>query len=162
MAAARLVAAAAAVAVAVAALLATGAYADCFETCFKNCISNDKSMADYCNYACSLTCGGGGGGGSPNDAIRRPIDCQFSCVRDSCRPHRADGKGMEACYGQCYDGCKTKASLPRPLGAGVAGDVVWPAALPDHPFHKTLEAVEPTSEPDPDDVSRRASGPLLP
>ncbi|KAF8670908.1 hypothetical protein HU200_050175 [Digitaria exilis] len=157
--AARLVAAAAAVAVA--ALLAGGAYVDCFETCFKNCISNDKSMADYCNYACSLTCGGGGGG-SPNDAIRRPIDCQFACVRDSCRPLRADGKDMEACYGQCYDGCKTKASLPRPLGVGATGDVVWPAALPDHPFHKTPEAVKPTSEPDPDDFSRRASGPLLP
>lgn len=70
---------------------------------------------------------------------------------------------MEACYGQCYDGCKTKASLPSPLGAGAAGAVpVRPPALPDHPFHKMPEAVKPTSEPDPDDVTRRASGFLLP
>jgi len=65
---------------------------------------------------------------------------------------------MEACYGQCYHSCKTKAGLPRPLGAGT---VRPPALLPDHPFHKMQDAVQPTAEPDPDDVSRRARGPLL-
>ena len=75
----------------------------------------------------------------------------------------ADGKDMdmEACYGQCYHSCKTKAGLPRPLAAGAGAGTVRPAALADHPFHKMQDAVQPTAEPDPDDVSRRARGPLL-
>ena len=68
---------------------------------------------------------------------------------------------MEACYGQCYHSCKTKAGLPRPLAAGAGAGTVRPAALADHPFHKMQDAVQPTAEPDPDDVSRRARGPLL-
>ncbi|CAO2203898.1 unnamed protein product [Urochloa humidicola] len=142
---------------------------DCFTICFKHCIANDKSMTDYCNYACGMTCGGSGGA-PPH---RRPrlaggisTNCQLACVRESCRcrPLRADGKDdMEACYGHCYEGCNTKAGMPRPLRAGA----VRPAALPDHPFHEMQEhdavQVQPTSEPDPDDdVSRRARGPLLP
>ncbi|TKW15164.1 hypothetical protein SEVIR_5G218700v4 [Setaria viridis] len=159
--AARLAVAAAAVAVAVAAaaalpLLAAGAASDdCFENCFKHCVGNDKSMTDYCNYACGMTCGG------PDNGALRTINCQLACVRDSCRRLRADGnKGMEACYGQCYDGCETKAGLPRPLRAGVGA--VGAAVLPYHHFHEMQDAVQPTSEPDPDDASRRARGPFLP
>lgn len=92
MAAARLAVAAAAV-LAVAAvlpLLAAGAYADCYDFCFKDCISKDKSMRDYCSYACDKTC-------APDAALhRRPvavgglaIACQTNCVRVSCHGVRA-------------------------------------------------------------------------
>ena len=86
-------AAAAAVALAAAALPVL-ADKDCFENCFKNCVGNDKSMTDYCNYACGMTCG-------PNDrALRRPlaggaaiaglpISCQLACVWESCHPLQA-------------------------------------------------------------------------
>ena len=63
-------------------LLAGVARADCFNYCFKNCIANDKSMTDYCNYACDKTCDPG--------APRRPLaagsdmGCQLSCARASC------------------------------------------------------------------------------
>ncbi|CAL4975490.1 unnamed protein product [Urochloa decumbens] len=167
-------AAAVAVAMAVAATLpllaAAGAAPsvdDCFTICFKHCIANDKSMTDYCNYACGMTCGGSGGpphrrasSALASSGLHIHMSCQLACVRESCRPLRADGKDdMETCYGQCYDGCNTDAGLPRPLRAGAGA--VRPAALPDHPFHKMQDAVQPTSEPDPDDVSRRARGPLL-
>ncbi|CAL4948958.1 unnamed protein product [Urochloa decumbens] len=167
-------AAAVAVAMAVAAalpLLAAAGVApsvdDCFTICFKHCIANDKSMTDYCNYACGMTCGGSDG--APNRQASSALasglhmNCQLACIRESCRPLRADGKDMETCYGQCYDGCNTKAGVPRALRAGAGA--VRPAALPDHPFHKMQDqdAVQPTSsEPDPDDVSRQARGPLLP
>lgn len=157
-------------------LLAGGADADCFDYCYKNCIANDRSMADYCNYACDKTCEPGvplrplvaaGGGG---------MGCQLSCARTSCNRLRADGKAVEACFGQCYDGCKTK-TLPRPLraGAGVAtalgpvsefpasepdtDDAVRRPSGPDHPFHEKQEAVQPASEPDKDDALRPASEP---
>lgn len=87
-----------AVAVAVALLLAGGTDADCFDYCYKNCIANDRSMADYCNYACDKTCEPGvplrplvaaGGGG---------MGCQLSCARTSCNRLRA-GK-QEACVRQ--------------------------------------------------------------
>jgi hypothetical protein len=66
-------------------LLAGVARADCFDYCFKNCIANDKTMTDYCNYACDKTCAPG--------APQRPlaaaaagndIGCQLSCARNSC------------------------------------------------------------------------------
>ena len=44
-----------------------------------------------------------------------------------------------ACYGQCYDRCKT-GGLPRPLRAG-AGSGVRPAALPGSPFHEKQDGV---------------------
>nr|ACG36944.1 hypothetical protein [Zea mays] len=50
----RAVAVAAMVAVAAALpLLACGGYAECYDYCFKDCISKDKSMRDYCSYACA-------------------------------------------------------------------------------------------------------------
>ncbi|CAO2179376.1 unnamed protein product [Urochloa humidicola] len=185
MAAAGLAVAAVAVLVAAAEALplqAAGAYADCYDYCFKDCISKDKSMRDYCSYACDKTC-------SPDAAVtrRRPaagaglaFACQVDCVRKSCHGGSADGKDMEECYGQCYDGCEIKAAgMPRPLRAGAGA--FWPAALPDHPFHekhqgavgpaalpdhpeheKQDDAVQPTGEPDPDDVSHQASGNVLP
>ncbi|KAJ1284141.1 hypothetical protein BS78_03G181800 [Paspalum vaginatum] len=46
-----------AVVVAAAVLAVAGASDDdCFANCFKNCVGGDKSMADYCNYACGMTC----------------------------------------------------------------------------------------------------------
>ena len=63
-------------------LLAGVVRADCFAYCFKDCISKDKSMTDYCNYACDKTCDPG--------APQRPlatgsdIGCQLSCARASC------------------------------------------------------------------------------
>ncbi|PUZ56001.1 hypothetical protein GQ55_5G259500 [Panicum hallii var. hallii] len=132
MAAGLLAVAAAAVTLAAAALPVL-ADKDCFETCFKHCVANDKSMTDYCNYACGMTCG-------PNGALRRPlagaaiaglpINCQLACVRESCRRLQADDKDMEACYGQCYHGCKTKAGRPRPLGAGT----VWSGGVARPPL----------------------------
>ncbi|XP_062202049.1 uncharacterized protein LOC133904580 [Phragmites australis] len=150
MAAGRVVAAAAVAAVALA-LLAGGADADCFDYCFKNCVANDKSMAEYCTYACDKTC-------APDALLQRPlatvgglpIQCQLACVRASCHRLRAGGKDMEACYGQCYDSCKTKA-LPRPLRAGAGPDkdsTVQPASVPDHPFNMEQGAVQPASVPD--------------
>ncbi|KAL6614999.1 hypothetical protein ACP70R_037269 [Stipagrostis hirtigluma subsp. patula] len=136
---ARLPAVAAAAAV-VALLLAGGADADCFSYCFKNCVANDKSMADYCNYACDKTCEPGApqrpqaalvGGGT--------LQCQFTCARTTCRSFATGGEGMAPCYARCYDGCKIKA-LPRAVRAGVR-----PAALPDHPFHKTMDVVDPVA-----------------
>ncbi|CAO2165399.1 unnamed protein product [Urochloa humidicola] len=162
-------------------LQAAGAYADCYDYCFKDCISKDKSMRDYCSYACDKTC-------SPDAAAvvttrRLPaasaglaFACQVDCVRKSCSGVRADGKDMEDCYGQCYDGCETKAGMPRPLRAGAGAfrpaalpdhpfhgkhqDAVGPTALPDHPEHGKQDdgAVQPTAEPDPDHVSHQASG----
>lgn len=86
----RAVAVAAMVAVVAAAalpLLACGGYAECYDYCFKDCISKDKSMRDYCSYACDKTC-------APDAAPRRPvaglpINCQLACVRDSCSRRRA-------------------------------------------------------------------------
>nr|CAB3477498.1 unnamed protein product [Digitaria exilis] len=139
-------------------MLAAGGYTECYDFCFKDCISKDKSMRDYCSYACDKTC-------APDAPIRRRTDdpameCQIGCVRKSCHAGiRADGKDMEACYGQCYDSCETDTVLPRPLRAGTGPvrpaalpdhpfhekkqDAVWPAALPDHPFHKKQDAVLP-------------------
>nr|ACG47825.1 hypothetical protein [Zea mays] len=119
-------------------LLVGGAYADCYNYCFNDCMNKDKSMRDYCSYACDKTC-------APDAAPRRPvaglpINCQLACVRDSCSRSRADANNMKACYGQCYDRCETMAGLPRPLRAGGGVGIVWPAALPDHPFHKKLES----------------------
>ncbi|CAO2208562.1 unnamed protein product [Urochloa humidicola] len=182
MAAAGLAVAAVAVLAVVAAalpLLAADAYADCYDYCFKDCISKDKSMRDYCSYACDKTC-------APDDAARRPaaaaglaFACQVDCARTSCLGVRPESKDMEECYGQCYDGCESKvAGMPRPLRAGAGA--VRPAALPDHPFHekqdavglaalpehpfheKQDDAVQPTGGPDPDDVSRQAWGKVLP
>ncbi|CAO2183481.1 unnamed protein product [Urochloa humidicola] len=168
-------------------LQAAGAYADCYDYCFKDCISKDKSMRDYCSYACDKTCSPDA---SASAAVtrRRPaaiagglgFACQVDCVRKSCSGVREDCKDMEECYGQCYDGCETKAAgMPRPLRAGTGAS--WPAALPDHPFHekhqgavgpaalpdhpeheKQDDAVQPTGEPDPDHVSHQASGNVLP
>lgn len=91
MAAGRAVAMAAMVAVVVVAaaalpLLADGAYADCYNYCFNDCISKDKSMRDYCSYACDKTC-------APDGALWRPIaglpiNSQLACVRDSCHRRR--------------------------------------------------------------------------
>ncbi|RLN23814.1 uncharacterized protein C2845_PM07G14260 [Panicum miliaceum] len=179
MAASGLAVAAAAVAAVLAAaalpLLAAGAYADCYDFCFKDCISKDKSMRDYCSYACDKTCAPDG------RALRRPAsaaaECQIDCVRGSCHGARAGGKDMVACYGQCYDRCKTGPGLPRPLraGAGVVRpaalpgspfhekqDAVGPAALPGSPFHEKQDAVGPAALPDPDDVSHQAWGTVLP
>ena len=105
MAAGLLAVAAAAVALAAAAALPVLADdKECFENCFKHCVGNDKSMTDYCNYACGMTCG-------PNDhALRRPlagaaaiaglpINCQLACVRESCHPLQA---GKMICYRHVY------------------------------------------------------------
>jgi len=67
-------------------LLADGAYADCYNYCFNDCISKDKSMRDYCGYACDKTC-------APDAALWRPIaglpiNCQVACVRESCHRRR--------------------------------------------------------------------------
>lgn len=93
MAAGRAVAVAAMVAVVAAAAaalprLADGAYQDCYNYCFNDCVSKDKSMRDYCSYACDKTC-------APDAALRRrpvaglPINCQLACVRESCHRRRA-------------------------------------------------------------------------
>ncbi|KAF0898487.1 hypothetical protein E2562_008088 [Oryza meyeriana var. granulata] len=118
----------------VVALLAGGADADCFDYCFKDCIARDRSMVDYCNYACDKTCQ------PDNPALSRPmaapvvdIDYQLSCAWDYCHRLRPDGKAMGICFGQCYDGCKTTASLlPRPLRAGAGVHAAsWPARSPE-------------------------------
>jgi hypothetical protein len=87
----RAVAVAAMVAVVAAAalpLLACGGYAECYDYCFKDCISKDKSMRDYCSYACDKTC-------APDARRRRPavipMNCQLACVRESCHRRRAAG-----------------------------------------------------------------------
>ncbi|GJN18520.1 hypothetical protein PR202_gb05690 [Eleusine coracana subsp. coracana] len=136
----RLVAVLAAAAVAL--LLAGGAAADCFDYCFKNCVANDKSMTDYCNYACGKTCDPG--------VLRRhnqqrplaagiPIRCQIDCVKRSCTGgFRKDRRGVVACYRGCFDGCKTK-TVPRPPLRPTSEpdpdryDVASPASVPDHP-----------------------------
>ncbi|KAG8077275.1 hypothetical protein GUJ93_ZPchr0007g4578 [Zizania palustris] len=131
------------VVVAVVLLLAGGADADCFDYCYRNCIANGRSMTIYCNYACDKICQAG------KPLPVRPLagaghgdmDCQLSCAWASChrllpgkqerRPRatsyvqrasihiNGDGKAMDACFGRCYDGCKTTAALlPRPLRAG--------------------------------------------
>ncbi|KAG8051458.1 hypothetical protein GUJ93_ZPchr0001g29719 [Zizania palustris] len=73
-------------------LLAGGADADCFDYCYRNCIANNRSMVDYCNYACDKTC-------QPDKRpplARRPLaggdmlGCQLSCARDSCHRLRPD------------------------------------------------------------------------
>ncbi|KAF8670907.1 hypothetical protein HU200_050174 [Digitaria exilis] len=127
-------------------MLAAGGYTECYDFCFKDCISKDKSMRDYCSYACDKTC-------APDAPIRRrtepAMECQIGCVRKSCHGGiRADGKDMEACYGQCYNSCETGTvlPLPRPLRAG--SGPVRPAALPDHPFHKKQDAFRPAALPD--------------
>ncbi|XP_048567962.1 uncharacterized protein LOC125548403 [Triticum urartu] len=134
-------------------LLAGAADADCFDYCFKDCIAKDKNMIDYCNYACDKTCYAG--------APQRPLaaaaasgdmGCQLSCARTSCHRLDPDREATEACFGQCYDGCKTK-TLPRPLRAGAgmpttSGPVVadLPSSEPDP------DDAFPSSEPDPDDA----------
>jgi hypothetical protein len=71
-----------------------------------------------------------------------------------------------ACYGDCFNGCKTKA-VPRPLRAGQPfhdkQDDVQPASVPDEhrfhdvrpatvpddlPFHEKQDAVQPAAVPD--------------
>ncbi|WVZ69857.1 hypothetical protein U9M48_018580 [Paspalum notatum var. saurae] len=174
----------AAAAAAVLAVAGGGSYAsapaddDCFANCFKKCVGGDKSMTDYCNYACGMTCG------SPDyDDARAlqlggaPTNCQLACVRTACRGglrrrqgNAADGKEMVACYGQCSDSCEAKkqAGVPRPtLRAGTGGEGAArrsSAALADKPFRKTQDdaAVEPAGEPDPDDAIRPAMGPRPP
>lgn len=94
MAAGRAVVAVAACMVAVAAalpLLADGAYADCYNYCFNDCISKDKSMRDYCSYACDKTCAPDGA------ALWRPTiaaGCQFACARDSCHRRREGNRSL--------------------------------------------------------------------
>ncbi|KQK08556.1 uncharacterized protein LOC100824590 [Brachypodium distachyon] len=144
-------------------VLAGVARADCFAYCFKNCIANDKSMTDYCNYACDKTCEGD----ARPLALGADMGCQLSCAKTSCSRLGPDCKAVEACFGQCYDGCRTTKTLPRPLRAG-AGPI-FPSSEPDpdddapekkhrHPFHEKQDAVQPASEPDPDDGHRPASG----
>jgi hypothetical protein len=71
-------------------LLAAGAASDdCFDNCFKRCIGKDKSMTDYCNYACGMTCGGG----PVVDGALRTMNCQLACVRDSCQRLRSSSSG---------------------------------------------------------------------
>ncbi|TVU34367.1 hypothetical protein EJB05_16199 [Eragrostis curvula] len=160
------------------ALLAGGADADCFDYCFKNCIANDKSMADYCNYACGKTCEPGQRALPDAAGVQGllPIRCQIDCVRRNCHGFRIDRQVTVDCYHSCFDGCETK-TVPRPLRAGAAvdaadsgpvsettrGDAVGPASepdpyrydaarpasVPDHPFHEEKQdAVQPVSVPD--------------
>ncbi|CAM0881571.1 unnamed protein product [Alopecurus aequalis] len=148
-----------AVVVAVAPLLLAGvARADCFDYCFKNCIANDKSMTDYCNYACDKTCDPG----APQRPLATGSDmgCQLSCARTSCNRLGPDCKAVETCFGACYHGCTTKP-LPRPLRAGAGASVstasgpIFPSAEPDpddtaaekHPFHEKTDGVRPSSGP---------------
>uniref|UniRef100_A0A0E0EDR4 Acidic protein n=1 Tax=Oryza meridionalis TaxID=40149 RepID=A0A0E0EDR4_9ORYZ len=106
--------------------LAGGADADCYDYCFKDCMARENNMVDYCSYACDKTC-------QPDkptlysSSSTRPLaaagdmECQLSCALGSCHRLLPEGKGaVEACFGQCYDGCKTTAAamLPRPLRAG--------------------------------------------
>uniref|UniRef100_A0A0D9V2I5 Acidic protein n=1 Tax=Leersia perrieri TaxID=77586 RepID=A0A0D9V2I5_9ORYZ len=165
MAAGRVAVVLGAVVVSVVPLLASGAYADCFAYCYKDCISKDKSMVDYCNYACDKTCGPdkaplvvssssrplAADPGAVGRRVGDDMDCQLSCAWDSCHRLLPDDKATEICFGRCYDGCKTTAAagavaaarLPRPLHAG-AGDV--------RPAEKKQndDAIQPASEPDPD------------
>ncbi|KAK3164683.1 hypothetical protein QOZ80_1AG0023060 [Eleusine coracana subsp. coracana] len=134
------------------ALLAGGTAADCFDYCFKNCVANDKSMADYCNYACGKTCDPG--------VLRRhqhrplavvvdgiPIRCQIGCLKRSCAGgFRKDRRGVVACYRGCFDSCKTNTVPRPPLCAGAGVD----AASGPVSETKVDVAVHPTSEPDPD------------
>jgi hypothetical protein len=87
----------AALAAALLMLAAGGADADCFDYCYKNCIADDKSMADYCNYACAKTCEPGLLGQRPLPAAvvvgGTPLRCQIDCVRRTCTGQR---KGMYA------------------------------------------------------------------
>uniref|UniRef100_A0A0E0JKP3 Acidic protein n=1 Tax=Oryza punctata TaxID=4537 RepID=A0A0E0JKP3_ORYPU len=160
-------------AVAVVALLAGGADADCYDYCFKDCMARENNMVDYCSYACDKTC-------QPDDkpmvSSSRPLaaaaggrlvgdmECQLSCALDSCHRLLPDGQSaVEACLGQCYDGCKTSAAmLPRPLRAGGAGvhAVAWPAkspevgvlAPPDDPDHYVFSSPPDDVDHDPDQV----------
>uniref|UniRef100_A0ACD5VH37 Uncharacterized protein n=1 Tax=Avena sativa TaxID=4498 RepID=A0ACD5VH37_AVESA len=145
-----------AVVAAVAPLLLAGVVrADCFSYCFKNCIAKDKSMTDYCNYACDKTCDPG--------APQRPLDataagsdigCELACARTSCKRLGPDCMAVETCFGRCYDGCKAKP-LPRPLRAGVStASGPDDAATEKHPFHEKQDGFRPSSEvPDPEDGS---------
>jgi hypothetical protein len=87
----------AALAAALLMLAAGGADADCFDYCYKNCIADDKSMADYCNYACAKTCEPRLLGQRPLPAAvvvgGTPLRCQIDCVRRTCTGQR---KGMYA------------------------------------------------------------------
>ncbi|WVZ69855.1 hypothetical protein U9M48_018578 [Paspalum notatum var. saurae] len=173
MAAARRAMAAAAVVLAALSLLLVGggaSYADCYDYCFKDCMSKDKNMRDYCSYACDKTCSPDAAAALHRAALSGvvPVDCQFACVRESCRrlPQGGDDD-MEACYGQCYNGCKaTKAGgLPRPLRAGTGAVRPAPALHDDHPFHEKQDdgAAQAAAERDPDGVSHPAvSSPVLP
>ncbi|KAM0859333.1 hypothetical protein ACQ4PT_047260 [Festuca glaucescens] len=81
------------------------------------------------------------------------MGCQLSCARTTCNRLAPDSKAVETCFGQCYDGCKTKP-LPRPLRAGADGCVsaasgpVLPSSEPNkdeaatqkHPFHEKQDA----------------------
>ncbi|XP_044346211.1 uncharacterized protein [Triticum aestivum] len=148
MAAGRACALSAVLVVVVAPLLLAGvADADCFDYCFKDCIAKDKNMIDYCNYACDKTCYTGAPQ-RPLAAAAAPGDmgCQLSCARTSCHRLDPDREAAEACFGQCYDGCKTK-TLPRPLRAGAG----MPTTL------GPVVADLPSSEPDPDDAVRASS-----
>ena len=83
-------------------LLADGAYEDCYNYCFNDCISKDKSMREYCSYACDKTC-------APDAdadpiAAGLPINCQVACVRDSCHRRREGGNNLwlrHACMCVC-------------------------------------------------------------
>ncbi|XP_044972480.1 uncharacterized protein LOC123439934 [Hordeum vulgare subsp. vulgare] len=159
-----------AVVVAAAPLLLAGVVgADCFDYCFKDCIAKDKNMIDYCNYACDKTCYPG----APQRPLAAPaapgdMGCQLSCARTSCNRLGPDCKAAEACFGQCYDGCKTK-TLPRPLRAGagmpttlgpVVADLASSEPDPDDAFPSSEPDPDdafPSSEPDPDDAVRPSS-----
>ncbi|BAB92311.1 unknown protein [Oryza sativa Japonica Group] len=104
--------------------LAGGADADCYDFCFKDCMARENNMVDYCSYACDKTCQPDKPtlySSSSSSRLAGDMECQLSCALGSCHRLLPDGKGaVEACFGQCYDGCKTTAAarLPRPLRAG--------------------------------------------
>ena len=84
-------------------LLADGAYEDCYNYCFNDCISKDKSMREYCSYACDKTCAPDADA-DPIVAAGLPINCQVACVRDSCHRRREGGNNLwlrHACMCVC-------------------------------------------------------------
>ncbi|XP_040385963.1 uncharacterized protein LOC102721225 isoform X1 [Oryza brachyantha] len=111
------------VVVAVVVLLgAGGADADCFDYCFKDCISRDRSMIDYCNYACDKTCSPDRPLASSSSSPPRPLaaaagdmGCQLSCAWDSCHRLRPAGKSEHTARPQrSASGSATTAAGPRP------------------------------------------------